>query len=79
MPLKIRGSEDTEIYISDSGYVAIKQTDRIGNDDSIVIFTAEQLPIVINELQRLHSTRKEWEEPAIEIDYAGKPTGKLPS
>jgi len=43
------------------GYVAIKQIDPMGNDDQLVLLSAEQLKVIISELQTLLRTREEWE------------------
>jgi hypothetical protein len=56
---------DTEIYVTESGYVAITQPDpegAAGEEDDIVLFTADQLPEVIKSLNELLATREEWEK-----------------
>jgi hypothetical protein len=60
MGLKIRGSYDTEIYITEDGYVAIKQVEPLGAEDTVLLLAPEQLSAVGNELLRLDSTKHEW-------------------
>ncbi len=61
MALKIRATYATEVYTTQGGYVAIKQDDPMGGDDSTVLLSAEQLEVVIGELQALLDTREDWE------------------
>lgn len=61
MGFKLRQAHETEIYVSDAGYVAIKQPGSMGEEDSIVVLTADQLPHVIRELQALLEDRQSWE------------------
>ena len=61
MTLRIKRSYETEVYSeSREGYVAIKQV-HDGNDEDLILLTADQLPYVIKELQALYSRREEWE------------------
>jgi hypothetical protein len=60
MALKINATYATEIYCTRGGYVAIKQEDPTGGDDSSVLLSAEQLGVVIKELQALYDAREEW-------------------
>jgi hypothetical protein len=55
---------DTEIYVTESGYVAITQPDPEagpGQEDDIVLLSADQLPQIIKELTDLLTSRAEWE------------------
>lgn len=61
MALKINATYETEVYTTQGGYVAIKQSDPMGDDDSTVLLSAEQLGVVIGELQALLDTREDWE------------------
>jgi hypothetical protein len=61
MALKIRATYETEVYTTEGGYVAIKQLDPMGGDDSTVLLSAEQLGVLISELQTLLATREDWE------------------
>lgn len=45
---------ETEIYSTEAGYIGIKQPDSLGDEDSVVLLAAHQLPALIDELQRLH-------------------------
>ena len=61
MTLRIKRSYETEVYAEErEGYVAIKQVGD-GGDQDLILLTADQLPIVIKELQALYSRREEWE------------------
>ena len=67
MRKKIRGGTvDTEIYITEGGYVAIKQPAPTTSDGHVCLLSADQLPELIRELQTLYDDRKTWEEAAIE-------------
>jgi hypothetical protein len=61
MGLKIRATYETEIYTTEGGYVAVKQDDPLGGEDSVVLLSADQLAVVIGELQALLETREDWE------------------
>jgi hypothetical protein len=61
MTLRIKRSYETEVYAEErEGYVLIKQIHDKGDED-LILLTADQLPIVIKELQGLYSRREEWE------------------
>jgi hypothetical protein len=66
MSVKLKASYETEIYISQNGYAAIKQADPMGGDDTVVLLTSAQLPIVISELQAFYNDRASWESDGIE-------------
>lgn len=61
MGLKIRATYETEVYTTEGGYVAIKQADPMGDDDAVVLLSADQLAVVIGELQALLNAREDWE------------------
>jgi hypothetical protein len=61
MGVKIKGSFQTEIYVTKAGYVGIKQPDPMGGEDSTILLSADQLPLVIKELQALFEDRLSWE------------------
>ena len=61
MTLRIKRSYETEVYAeSREGYVAIKQVHE-RDDEDLILLTADQLPVVIKELQALYGRREEWE------------------
>lgn len=60
MALKISATYATEVYTTQGGYVAIKQENPLGGDDSTVLLSAEQLDVVIGELQALLDTQEDW-------------------
>ena len=43
----------TEIYWGQNGHLVIKQTDALGNDDQLVIFTPGAVPELIRCLQQM--------------------------
>jgi hypothetical protein len=69
--MKIRGSYDTEIDVTRGGYVRIEQPDPMGGDNSVVLFTADQLPALIRELQALLDDRDSWDFDETESDGMG--------
>lgn len=48
---RIEGTEPIEVYISEKGYVCIKQECMLGGDDSIVMMLPLHVPLVIKWLQ----------------------------
>lgn len=61
MTLRIKRSYETEVFAEErEGYVAIKQFGD-GDDEDLILLTADQLPVVIKELQALYNRREEWE------------------
>lgn len=79
MPIKIKGSYDTEIYVTEGGYVALKQIDQVDREEQIVVLAAHQLPAVINELQLLWEDRASWEFTATDDEADAKPSAKSPA
>lgn len=59
--MKIKGSYETEIDATTSGYVKIEQIDPMGDEPSVVLLTADQLPAVIRELQAMLDDRESWD------------------
>lgn len=49
--MKLRASYETEIYISETDYLVIKQTDALG-DEGIIALTHDQVKIIAKELQK---------------------------
>jgi hypothetical protein len=60
------GTVDTEIYLTEGGYVAIHQPAKITGQEQLCLLSADQLPELIRELQALYDDRKSWEEAAVE-------------
>ena len=58
MRIMIGGVLETEIYSIDDGFVAIEQT-----QDAVVLLAADELLIIIRELQAYYDKRKRWQEP----------------
>ena len=59
--MKIRAAYETEICVTEAGYVKIEQPDPMGDELSVVLLTADQLPHVIRELQALLDDRESWD------------------
>jgi hypothetical protein len=60
------GTVDTEIYLTEGGYVAIHQAGKTADEQQTCLLSADQLPELIRELQALYDDRKSWEEAAVE-------------
>jgi hypothetical protein len=58
MNTKITGMNETEIYTTDDGFVAIEQP-----NDNVVLLSVDQLLAVISELQACYDDRATWQEP----------------
>jgi hypothetical protein len=55
---KIGGVLETEIYSIDDGLVAIEQA-----QDTVVLLAADELLMIIRELQAYYDARTLWQEP----------------
>ena len=51
--MKLKSTMATEIYVSEAGYIAIKQLGDHGAEDDIVVLSPEQAKVVALELNRL--------------------------
>ncbi|MCS6490766.1 hypothetical protein NX872_21150 [Burkholderia thailandensis] len=60
--MKLKATYETEVYISNGGYLAIKQKDHLGNEDPVVILSPDQARAVMNEFQRLLDDPSWWNE-----------------
>jgi hypothetical protein len=58
MQTKIGGVLDTQIYSIDDGLVAIEQA-----RDTVVLLAADELLMIIRELQAYYDARARWQEP----------------
>jgi hypothetical protein len=58
MQNKIGGVLDTQIYSIDDGFVAIEQA-----QGTVVLLAADELLMIIRELQAYYDTRVRWQEP----------------
>ncbi len=59
--MKLKATYETEVYISEGGYLCIKQKDFTGNEDAVVMFSPEQATLVANEMFRLAHDAGWWE------------------
>ncbi|WP_343726668.1 hypothetical protein [Burkholderia seminalis] len=61
MGIKLKPSYETEVYISQGGYLTIKQDTGIGKE-AIVMLSPEQAKAVANELFRQLDDTSWWDE-----------------
>lgn len=59
--MKLKGSYETEVYISTGGYLCIKQEDRLRGGDSIVMLSPEQARLVVQEISSCLEDTTWWE------------------
>jgi type IV secretory pathway protease TraF len=60
MRITIGGVLRTEIYSIDDGFVAIEQA-----QDAVVVLAADELLMIIRELQAYYDARMRWQEPTL--------------
>lgn len=60
------GTVETELYVTEGGYVAIHQPAPTPGEEQLCLLSADQLPELIRELQTLYDDRRTWEEAAVE-------------
>jgi hypothetical protein len=60
------GTVETEIYTTEGGYVAIVQPGQLAAGEQVCLLTADQLPVLIRELQTLYDERQTWVEATVE-------------
>lgn len=48
---RIEGTEPIEVYISEKGYICLKQESMIGDDDSLVVMLPLHVPLVVKWLE----------------------------
>lgn len=51
--MKLPGRESIEAYISDGGYICLKQENSLGDDPSIIVMFKNDIPTVVKWLQTL--------------------------
>ena len=56
------GTVETEITLTDDGYVAISQPARDPDFEQVCLLSSDQLPEIIRELQALYDDRASWQE-----------------
>lgn len=64
--MKIKATQETEVYISQSGYLTIRQepSDSHYEEAQLVLLSPEQADLVIREMTRLLSHKEAWWNPA---------------
>ena len=62
----IDGNLETEVFVTEGGFVAIRQPARIDRSDQICLLSADQIPPIVRELEALYAKRQEWEETTTE-------------
>lgn len=60
--MKLKATFETEVYISEVGYIAIRQPGQHGDEEAIVLLSAEQARLVAEELSNLASDPNGWSE-----------------
>ncbi|WP_175920365.1 hypothetical protein [Burkholderia pyrrocinia] len=68
MGIKLKATHETEVYISQGGYLAISQDSGDG-EDAIVILSPEQARVVAKEIMRQLEDTSWWDE-SISTDNA---------
>ncbi|HJS45659.1 MAG TPA: hypothetical protein VJ753_04580 [Rhizomicrobium sp.] len=58
--MKIKATYETEVYICQSGYIAIKQHDGLGDEPQIVLLSPGQAEAITGEFRRLLQSQNEW-------------------
>ncbi|MGF6856020.1 hypothetical protein [Paraburkholderia sp. CI3] len=61
MGIKLKATLETEVYISQGGYLAINQENNIG-EESTVILSPDQARVVVKEIERQLEDTSWWEE-----------------
>jgi hypothetical protein len=51
MPRRLEARDATEVYVTDSGQIGIKQEDPLGNEPQIVTFEPGDIPTIIKWLE----------------------------
>lgn len=51
--MKLPGREEIEAYVSEAGFICLKQQDALGNDPSIIMMFPSDVPVVIGWLKQL--------------------------
>lgn len=59
LSIKLKECYPTEIYVSDAGYLCIKQSGSYGRDDSLVLLSPEQAQHVADFLNTNHAELSE--------------------
>ncbi len=59
--MKLKAAYETEVYISNGGYLCLRQSDPAGGDDSVVMLSEEQAKLVAKEIERLLRDGGWWE------------------
>lgn len=60
MSLKLKAAFETEVYISNGGYLTIKQHNDDRGEGDHVMLTPEQAQLVCKEMQMLLARTDEW-------------------
>lgn len=61
MGFKIKSTDETHVYISRSGYLAIKQVSNLG-EESVIALSPHQAKLVADELYRQLEDTSWWED-----------------
>jgi hypothetical protein len=58
----IDGTIETEVFVTEGGFVAIRQPARLDRSDQICRLSADQILPIVRELEALYHNRREWDE-----------------
>ena len=53
--MKLPGRDTIEAYISEGGFICLKQENQMGEDPSIVMMLPHDIPKVVEWLKQLHN------------------------
>ncbi len=67
MALKLKSAYATEVYISNGGYLTIKQEDPAQQEDHHIMLTPEQAELVLKEMLELIKSKDDWWQVAEEL------------
>jgi hypothetical protein len=59
---QIDGAIETQVFVTEGGFVAIRQPARLDRTDQICLLSADQILPIVRELQALYDNRREWDE-----------------
>jgi hypothetical protein len=58
--MKLKPSYSTEVFISQGGYLAIKQQVYFRKESPVIVLTSEQAECVAREMRRLLENKADW-------------------
>jgi hypothetical protein len=58
--IKLKPALETEVYISEGGYIAIKQPEGLAGEETVVCLTPDQALLVMREMGRMVEAKDCW-------------------